>query len=123
MSGDYLADSPEHEFRPQDRLPDRCGFVSDGMLCGYDRKCHEALWPREPATRDRAPTPRLLTRPCARHDFADHHAGGTCPDCGHLIMAHVGTDSCVVCRMEYQLSPQYRRQQQRIHGTHPRDMW
>lgn len=52
MSGDYLADSPEHEFTPQDRLLYRCGFTSDGMLCGYDREDHEALWPREPAAPD-----------------------------------------------------------------------
>lgn len=49
MSGDYLADSPEHKFEPQDRLPDRCGFVSDGMTCGYDHEDHEALWPDEDA--------------------------------------------------------------------------
>jgi hypothetical protein len=52
VSGVYLADSPEHQFRPQDRLPDRCGFISDGMTCGYDREDHEALWPRaEPESR------------------------------------------------------------------------
>jgi hypothetical protein len=71
----------------------------------------------------RSPEPRPLSRPCERHDFAGHPVGATCPECGHMIMAHVGTESCVVCRMEYQLSPNYRRQQQRIHGVHPRDTW
>jgi hypothetical protein len=61
-------------------------------------------------------TPRLLIRPCARHDFAGHQVGGTCPDCGHMIMAHVGTESCVVCRMEQQLTSGWRQRQARIYG-------
>lgn len=41
---------------------------------------------------------------CSRRDFAGHAAGSTCPACGHMIVAHVGTGSCVVCRMEHHLA-------------------
>jgi hypothetical protein len=77
---------------------------------------------REPQRREQ---PGIVSpsQVCDRHDFAGHQAGATCPACWHMIMAHIGTESCVVCRMEYQLSPNYRRLQQRIHGAHPRDIW
>lgn len=53
---------------------------------------------------------------CDRSGFAGYPVGGTCDDCGHLIMAHIGCESCVVCRMEYQLSPEWRRIYERING-------
>ena len=78
MSGDYLADSPEHKFRPQDRLPGRCGFVSDGMSCGYDREEHEALWPGEPSASTPGDLADFLT---ARYDEAQARAKAG--DVGH----------------------------------------
>jgi uncharacterized Zn finger protein (UPF0148 family) len=52
---------------------------------------------------------------CVRK-FGDNEQAGTCPDCGHAVIAHTGTPSCVICRMEYTLTPQWRRQQARIMG-------
>jgi hypothetical protein len=54
---------------------------------------------------------------CHQTEFAGEPAAGTCPDCGHMIMAHVGTEACVVCQMEYTLTPEWRRRQARIQGT------
>ncbi|MGH3220042.1 MAG: hypothetical protein ACRDPY_15280 [Streptosporangiaceae bacterium] len=56
--------------------------------------------------------------PCHR-TFDTTEQTGTCPDCGHATIAHIGTESCVICRMEYTLTPQWRRHQQRIHGNQP----
>ena len=47
---------------------------------------------------------------CARK-FGDDEQAGTCSDCGHAIIAHTGTESCVICRMEYTLTPQWRQKQ------------
>ena len=52
---------------------------------------------------------------CARK-FGDDDQTGACPDCAHAVIAHTGTESCVICRMEYTLTPQWRRHQARIHG-------
>jgi hypothetical protein len=56
---------------------------------------------------------------CDRQDFEGMRAAGNCPDCGHMIMAHIGTESCAVCRMEWLISPDGQRQQARIHGAAP----
>lgn len=63
-------------------------------------------------------TPRLYpsSRPCDRQDFAGHPAGGTCPDCGHAVVVHVGAQSCAMCRLEWMLSPAYWQRQARIYG-------
>jgi hypothetical protein len=53
--------------------------------------------------------------PCHR-TFGDSEQTGTCPDCGHAVIAHIGTESCVICRMEYTLTPQWRQRQARIMG-------
>ena len=52
---------------------------------------------------------------CVRK-FGDDEQTGTCPGCGHAVIAHTGTESCVICRMEYTLTPQWRNQQARIMG-------
>lgn len=52
---------------------------------------------------------------CHRTFDASEQAG-TCSDCGHAVIAHTGTESCVICRMEYTLTPQWRAHQARILG-------
>ena len=44
MSSDQLVDAPPHEFEPQERNPDSCGFEWNGMTCGYDRDEHSHAW-------------------------------------------------------------------------------
>jgi predicted RNA-binding Zn-ribbon protein involved in translation (DUF1610 family) len=46
---------------------------------------------------------------------------GVCPECGHSSLAHIGVGHCPVCELVYQATPQFRRQQERIHG--PRRVW
>lgn len=55
---------------------------------------------------------------CVR-TFDISEQNGTCTDCGHAVIAHIGTESCVICRMEYTLTPQWRREQARIQGVPP----
>lgn len=43
----------------------------------------------------------------------------TCPGCKHAVIAHIGTESCVICRMEYTLTPEWRRMQARMQGSSP----
>lgn len=56
---------------------------------------------------------------CRRTGFAGEPAAGTCPDCGHMIMAHVGAESCVACRMEWLISPTGQAHQARVQGRSP----
>lgn len=58
-----------------------------------------------------------MTEICHRDSFTGGQATGNCPDCGRMIMAHIGTEACVVCRMEWLISPAGQRQQARIQGT------
>ena len=67
-----------------------------------------------------APRPQVGAKmnTCQR-TFGDHEHAGTCPDCGHAVIAHIGTESCVICRMEYTLTPQWRQHQARMQGQPP----
>lgn len=42
---------------------------------------------------------------------------GTCPDCGHPILAHIGTTECPVCRLVELATPEARRREARIRGV------
>jgi 5-methylcytosine-specific restriction endonuclease McrA len=53
--------------------------------------------------------------PCHR-TFDTSEQTATCPDCHHAVIAHIGTKSCVICRMEYTLTPEWRHREARIHG-------
>jgi hypothetical protein len=57
---------------------------------------------------------------CTWHPAAGRVIGHPCPVCGHSDLVHIGVDHCPVCELVYQATPQYRRQQERIHGySHP----
>ena len=53
---------------------------------------------------------------CTWQAPAGRRIGDPCPECGHSDVVHVGTDHCPVCELVYQATPQFRRQQERIHG-------
>ena len=55
-----------------------------------------------------------------RRTFSTTDHAGTCPDCGHAVIAHIGTGSCVICRMEDTLTSRWRQQQARIRGLDAR---
>lgn len=46
-----------------------------------------------------------------------------CPECGHSDLAHIGVDHCPVCELVYQATPEFRRQQMRIAGIPPQEIW
>jgi hypothetical protein len=57
---------------------------------------------------------------CTWHPAAGRVIGHPCPVCGHSDLVHIGTEHCPVCELVYQATPQYRREQERIHGySHP----
>jgi len=63
--------------------------------------------------------PRSLADFCTWHPQPGQEIGKTCPVCGHSDLVHIGTDHCPVCELVYQATPQWHRQQERIHGVPP----
>jgi hypothetical protein len=66
------------------------------------------------------PDPRRVYRPlsdfCQWKEYAGLNIGAQCPECGHAVVVHIGTDHCPVCELLWQLTPQFRRQEQRRQG-------
>lgn len=60
---------------------------------------------------------------CTWKEYAGHRAGGRCPECGHAVVVHIGTEHCPVCELLYQATPEFRRQQQRIAGIPAWERW
>lgn len=48
---------------------------------------------------------------------SDMTMSAVCPQCGHMLAAHVGEECCPVCVLVWQGTEMYQRQQARVHGA------